>query len=133
MTSFPSPNWLERRTFTYIFFFEPKPLKKEKSPRYYRNPISLAKEYKRMIETGEVKNQSALARKLGVSRVRICQVLSLLKLDSELIKAAEQLGDPMLERNITEKMLREYLKNPKTHNNMLYSTVHFKINCTRKE
>jgi biotin operon repressor len=45
-----------------------------------------------MIDTGEVKNQSDLARKLGVSRARVCQVLSLLKLDAESIEAIENLG-----------------------------------------
>ncbi len=46
-----------------------------------------------MIDTGEVKNQADLARKLGVSRVRISQVLSLLKLDDELIIAVERFGE----------------------------------------
>jgi biotin operon repressor len=36
-----------------------------------------------MIDTGEVKNQSNLARKLGISRERISQVLSILKLDDD--------------------------------------------------
>jgi DNA-binding transcriptional regulator LsrR (DeoR family) len=35
-----------------------------------------------MIDNGQVKNQSGLARKLGISRVRVHQILSLLKLDS---------------------------------------------------
>ena len=34
-----------------------------------------------MIDTGEVKNQAALARKLGISRARVSQVLSILQLD----------------------------------------------------
>ena len=85
---------------------------KEKSIRYHRNPICLAKEYKRMIDTGEVTNQSDLARKLGVSRVRVCQILSLLKLDVKTIKAIERLGDPMIHAIITEKMLRSCLNNP---------------------
>jgi hypothetical protein len=63
-----------------------------------------------MINSGEVKNQSDLARKLGVSRVRICQVLSLLKLDIEQIKAIEKLGDPMPKRYISERKLRSLVK-----------------------
>ncbi len=47
-----------------------------------------------MIDTGEVENQSDLARKLGVSRVRISQVLSILKLDGTIIVAIKQLGEP---------------------------------------
>jgi hypothetical protein len=72
------------RTFTDIFFFHPKPPIKKKSQRYYQNPIYVAKEYKRINELGEVKNQSDLARKLGVSRARVSQYK--LKFDIEYIR-----------------------------------------------
>ena len=62
-----------------------------------------------MIDIGEAKNQSDLARKLGVSRVRICQVLNLLKLDDELIRTIEKLGAPMPSRIVTDRMLRNCL------------------------
>ena len=41
----------------------------------------LAKEYKRMIDSGEVKNQAGLARIKGISRARVTRTLNLLKLD----------------------------------------------------
>ena len=63
-----------------------------------------------MVDTGEVKNQSDLARKLGVSRVRISQVLSLLKLDVKIIEAIEKMGDPMPKRYISERKLRSLIK-----------------------
>lgn len=63
-----------------------------------------------MINSGEVKNQSDLARKLGVSRVRISQVLSLLKLDDKLMETIEELGDPMSKRYISERKLRSFVK-----------------------
>ena len=47
-------------------------MKANQITRIYRNPIFLAREYKQMINNGQVKNQSVLARKLGISRVRIC-------------------------------------------------------------
>jgi hypothetical protein len=37
----------------------------------FRNPIYLAKEFKKMIDSEQVKNQSDLARKLGISRARV--------------------------------------------------------------
>jgi hypothetical protein len=77
-----------------MYFFPPKPQNKEKLPRYYRNPIFIAKEYKTMFDAGEVKNQFDLAEKLGVSRARVCQVLSLLKLNTDLIDAIEKIGNP---------------------------------------
>ncbi len=72
-----------------------------------------------MINSGEVKNQSDLARKLGVSRVRVSQVLSLLKLDENIKKAVEKLGDPITSRIITERMLRSYIKHPEMCNTLL--------------
>ncbi len=62
-----------------------------------------------MIDNGQVKNQSDLARKLGISRVRIHQILGLLKLDSLIIEELEKLGDPLKSRIITERMLRLYV------------------------
>jgi hypothetical protein len=40
-------------------------LKKERIIPNYRNPIYLAKEYARMIETGEAKSENDLALKMG--------------------------------------------------------------------
>ena len=37
----------------------------------YRNPIYLAREYKKMIDSGVVKNQAELARIKGISRARV--------------------------------------------------------------
>jgi DNA-binding transcriptional regulator LsrR (DeoR family) len=62
-----------------------------------------------MIDNGQVKNQSDLARKLGVSRARVTQILSLLKLDSLIVKELEKLGDPLEAKIITERLLRPYV------------------------
>ncbi len=62
-----------------------------------------------MIDNGQVKNQAGLARKLGISRVRICQILSLLKLDSVIIQELEKFGDPLKSKLITERLLRPYV------------------------
>jgi len=97
------------RTFISTFYFPHKVTKANQIARIYRNPIYLAKEYKQMIDNGQVKNQSDLARKLGISRVRICQILSLLKLDSVIIQELERLGDPLRSKIITERTLRPYV------------------------
>ncbi len=62
-----------------------------------------------MIDNGQVKNQSDLARKLGISRVRVHQMLNLLKLNPLIIQELEKLGDPLKSRIITERMLRPYI------------------------
>jgi DNA-binding transcriptional regulator LsrR (DeoR family) len=70
-----------------------------------------------------MKNQSDLARKLGVSRVRVSQVLSLLKSDVKIIEAIEKLGDPMPTRIITERMLREYQKHPELYHEYIQKRI----------
>ncbi len=62
-----------------------------------------------MIDNGQVKNQSGLARKLGISRVRVHQILSLLKLDSLIIQELEKFSNPFKSKIITERMLRPYV------------------------
>ncbi len=62
-----------------------------------------------MIESGEVKNQAELARIKGISRARVTQILSLLKLDSLIIQELEKLGDPLKSNIMTERMLRTYV------------------------
>jgi len=101
-----SPDCSIDRTFTSIFHFPKKVTKANQIKHAYRNPIYLAREYKRMIYNDQVKNQSDLARKLGISRVRICQILNLLKLNPLIIQALEKLYDPLKSKIITERMLR---------------------------
>ncbi len=62
-----------------------------------------------MIDSGEVKNQSDLAKLKGISRARVTQILNLLKLDSLIIQELEKFGDPLKSRIITERMLRLYV------------------------
>jgi hypothetical protein len=64
-----------------------------------------------MIESGEAKNQSILAKKLGISRARVSQVLAILKLDEKLISAIEQLVEPMQGKIVSIRFLNEYLIN----------------------
>lgn len=66
-----------------------------------------------MIESGQAKNESDLARKMGISRVRIWQYTSLLNLNASLVEAVVALGDPMPKRLVTERQLRQMLKSPK--------------------
>jgi len=104
-----SPDCNIDRTFTSTFYFPCKVTKVKQITHIYRNPIYLSKEYKQMIDNGQVKNQSDLARKLGISKVRIHQILNLLKLDSLLVQELEKLGDSLESKIITEWMLRPYV------------------------
>ena len=104
-----SPDCNIGRTFTSTFYFHHKVTKANQIRRLYQNPIYLAKKYKEMLNNGQVKNQSDLAYKLSISRVRVTQILNLLKLDSLIIKELERLGDPLKSKIITERMLRPYV------------------------
>lgn len=106
-----SPNWTADRTFTFTVYL-PKITKsiKEKVPKLYRNPIVIAKEYNDFINTGFAKSEADLARKLNISRVRVNQFMSLLKLDNEVIKNIETIGDPMSTQIISERKLRPLIK-----------------------
>lgn len=68
----------------------------------YENPIEKALEYQRMIREENL-NQIQLARKLGISRVRVWQLLNLLKLSEDQQKYVLEYGK---EKMITEQSLR---------------------------
>ncbi len=118
-----SPDCSIDRTFTSTFNFPQKVIKSNQITPRYRNPIYLARECKRMIDNGEVKNQADLARKLGISRVRIHQILSLLKLDSLIVQELEKFGDPLKSRIITERMLRPYINKSSKEQEVLLNVL----------
>ena len=92
--------------------------------RTYRNPIFLAREWEKMLQSGEYASQTALARKLGVSRVRVTQVLNLLRLAPEVLEKIAGLGDPLASPIVTERKLRPLVNLPsKTQDAMLNSTL----------
>ena len=104
-----SPDCNIDRTFIYQFYFQTVVKKSPTPKKTYRNPIYLAREYKEMIDSGEAKNQAELAKLKGISRARVIQILSLLKLDSLIIQELEKLCDPLKSKLITERMLRPYI------------------------
>ncbi len=62
-----------------------------------------------MLLSGEYASQTALARKIGVSRARLNQMLRLLKLPLEVQESVARMGDPLSSRKITERKLRALL------------------------
>jgi len=86
---------------------------------FYQIPVLLAKKYRRMIDSGEVKDQTDLAKKLSISKVHVCRVLSLLKLNTDLIDAVEKIDNPMPTRIVTERMLRKCLSSPEIYKSVL--------------
>jgi len=60
-----------------------------------------------MLNSGEAKNQAKLARIKGISKVRVTQILNLLKFDKSIINNLEQIGNPMDRKIISERELRK--------------------------
>ena len=74
--------------------------------------VSLALEWKKMLDSGKYLSQVALARQVGVSRVH--QMLRLLKLPPDIQKSVIRMGDPLPSRKITEHKLRALLASPQS-------------------
>jgi len=75
------------------------------SEKTFRNPIIQAKEMKLDMELNNL-TRAELARKLGISRARVTQMLNLLRLPEELREEIEAMGDYWGRRLVTERMLR---------------------------
>lgn len=84
-------------------------LKKVKLKRIYKNPIYQALEYQELLDSGKYASAAELARALGVSRVRVVQILNLLKLDQEVIDKLSKLGETLHNPIICERRLREVI------------------------
>jgi ParB-like chromosome segregation protein Spo0J len=78
---------------------------KKQPKKTFRNPIIQAREMHLEIEFHNL-TKAQLARKLGISRARVTQILNLLKLPEELIREVEEMGDYWERRLVTERMLR---------------------------
>lgn len=110
-----SLNRIEVRTFRAVFRMPNlggrKP-KAKKVSRQYRNPVFLAREWQALLDSGSCLSKAELAKELGVSRPRVCQVLGILKLHSDVLEMIGSLGDPMPKRIITERRLRALIHLP---------------------
>jgi transcriptional regulator with XRE-family HTH domain len=94
----------------HAFEKEPKSTSR-KASRLYRNPVYLAQEWQKTFANGD-STPTDLARKLGVSRARVTQVLRIFNLAPEVLKAIAALGDPLPSPIVTERRLRPIVNLP---------------------
>ena len=78
-----------------------------------RNPVALALEWGQLLESGEIASRAELARKLGVTRAHVTQVLSLNHLAPEAREAVLSLEDPVTKRKLGIRTLRSISSLPK--------------------
>jgi hypothetical protein len=121
LESLGSPGCSIYRTFIYQFYFQAEVKKASTPKKRYKNPIYLAKEYKELIDSRAVKDQTEMARIKGISRARVTQILNLLKLDKSILYELEKLGDPINKKLISERKLRKNIK--KLQINQFFSSV----------
>ena len=68
--------------------------------------LEKAGKYAEMLKKREVKSQAELARRAGVNRARITQIMNLLKLAPEIQDYLKNLTDPLQIQYFSEKRLR---------------------------
>ena len=90
----------------------PKPDRKPCRSRMYRNPILLAREWQKSLEVGIYASKADLARRKGISRARVTQILNLLRLSRDVTARIVALGDPVASRLIAERWLRPLVDLP---------------------
>ena len=105
VTAVGSPSAIKGRTFTCTFDL-PKGEKKPAPSKQCPNPIVLAQEWQRRLDAGEAASRADLARKLGVSRAHVTQVLRLLTMAPQVKATVLALGDPIEGRSIGIHTLR---------------------------
>jgi hypothetical protein len=122
-----SPSWTIDRTFRLVFDLpetrKESKRKSSKPKKLYRNPIFLAREWQEKLENGECSSRADLARKLGVSRARVTQILRLLRINTEVLKTISELGDPLPSPIITERKLRPIVDLPIAEQRQIISAM----------
>jgi hypothetical protein len=76
-----------------------------KPTKTFRNPLLYARELRDRM-TVEGISRAELPRRLGISRARVTQWLSLLELPERVIREAEALGDSWDRQVMTEREMR---------------------------
>ena len=82
-----------------------KPPKEPRTPRVVEL-LRKALEWQALLESGEASNQAAIARREGVTRARVTQVMGMLRLAPEIQEHVLSLPDMIRRPAITERALR---------------------------
>ena len=83
----------------------PKPPREPKTPRVVEL-LRKAHEWQTLLESGEVRNQAAIARREGITRARVTQVMSMLRLAPEIQQHILSMGRVAKRSPVTERVLR---------------------------
>lgn len=83
----------------------PKPLREPKTPRVVEL-LRKAMEWQALLESGKIANQADIARKEGITRARVTQVMGMLRLAPEIQQNILSMPEMIRRSPISERMLR---------------------------
>jgi len=94
-----------------VVFAVPPPRGKPKPPKEPRTPrvvelLRKALEWQALLESGEAANQAHIARREGITRTRVTQVMGLLRLAPEIQQHILSMPEMVRRPAITERALR---------------------------
>ena len=89
----------------------PRPRGKHKPPKEPKTPrvvelLRKAIEWRRQLETGEVRNQAEIARREGIARARVTQIMGMLRLGSEIQERILSMPNAVRRPPFSERVLR---------------------------
>ncbi len=85
-------------------------IKPKKPQKIKTNPILQALEFQEILANKEVKSKNELAKKIGLSRVRVTQIMNLLKLNPQIIQQICAIVNPVVFNSLTERRLRPLIR-----------------------
>jgi|Tabmets5t2r1_1033131.scaffolds.fasta_scaffold06533_4 transcriptional regulator with XRE-family HTH domain len=84
----------------------------------------MAQEWQQALDSGEHRTQAEIARRQGISRARVSQVLRFLNLAPDVLHTITALGDPLPSQVLTERMLRSILeRSPEEQRQEIWRTL----------
>ena len=93
-------------------------INKVKQPEKIKHIIHKAVEWKQMLDDGFVNSMSEIARKEGLTRARVTQIMNLLKLPAEMQVFLLELNDRKQIRKFSERKLRGYHEQDQFHQSL---------------
>jgi hypothetical protein len=88
---------------------KPKPPKEPKTPRVVEH-LRMALEWQRELDAGEVETQAEIARREGIARARVTQIMALLRLAPEIQEHVPNVPDAVNRPAISERALRPIVR-----------------------
>jgi hypothetical protein len=84
---------------------DPKPAREPKAPRVVKL-LRKAIEWKVLLESGKIASQAEIARREGITRARVTQIMGMLRLAPEIQEQILYMPDATRHSLVTERMLR---------------------------